>query len=230
MLTSPLLFAMVTLVCGSPVAPPEPETPPTATSAKDPTNVPVPGPADTPPAPLALGDPVPAFTLRDQSGKERRLDEFLGRSHVLVVFYSRDFTPQATQQLRHFKELTDALADQGVVVLGISDNSWFSHKRFHQWLELTFPLLSDPDGSVATQYDARWRTAHANGSAVYFLDRHGLLRYVDRDFRSTQAIEFDELFAAIREANGQPLETKSTADLRTQRQLRTNPFRSGEVG
>ena len=36
---------------------------------------------------LAVGSKAPAFTLRDQTGKERSLDEFLQRGKVAVVFY-----------------------------------------------------------------------------------------------------------------------------------------------
>jgi hypothetical protein len=36
---------------------------------------------------LKLGAKAPAFTLKDQSGKERSLDEFLKKGKVALVFY-----------------------------------------------------------------------------------------------------------------------------------------------
>ncbi len=36
---------------------------------------------------LAVGAKAPAFTLKDQSGKERTLDEFLKKGPVALVFY-----------------------------------------------------------------------------------------------------------------------------------------------
>jgi cytochrome oxidase Cu insertion factor (SCO1/SenC/PrrC family) len=49
------------------------------------------GRADDPPAEktgLKVGAEAPAFTLKDQSGKERTLAEFLkGRGKVALVFY-----------------------------------------------------------------------------------------------------------------------------------------------
>jgi cytochrome oxidase Cu insertion factor (SCO1/SenC/PrrC family) len=36
---------------------------------------------------LKVGAPAPKFTLKDQSGAERRLDEFLGKGKVALVFY-----------------------------------------------------------------------------------------------------------------------------------------------
>ena len=36
---------------------------------------------------LKVGVKAPKFTLKDQEGKERRLDEFLGKGKVALVFY-----------------------------------------------------------------------------------------------------------------------------------------------
>ena len=34
-----------------------------------------------------VGEPAPKFTLKDQEGKARRLDEFLGKGKVALVFF-----------------------------------------------------------------------------------------------------------------------------------------------
>ena len=36
---------------------------------------------------LKVGAKAPEFTLKDQEGKERRLDEFLAKGKVALVFY-----------------------------------------------------------------------------------------------------------------------------------------------
>jgi cytochrome oxidase Cu insertion factor (SCO1/SenC/PrrC family) len=36
---------------------------------------------------LKVGAKAPKFTLKDQEGKERSLDEFLGKGKVALVFY-----------------------------------------------------------------------------------------------------------------------------------------------
>ena len=47
--------------------------------------------ADKEPAPdktgLKVGEKAPPFTLKDQSGKERSLDEFLKTGKIAIVFY-----------------------------------------------------------------------------------------------------------------------------------------------
>jgi cytochrome oxidase Cu insertion factor (SCO1/SenC/PrrC family) len=36
---------------------------------------------------LKVGEKAPAFTLKDQAGKERTLDEFVKKGKVALVFY-----------------------------------------------------------------------------------------------------------------------------------------------
>ena len=36
---------------------------------------------------LKVGEKAPRFTLKDQEGKDRSLDEFLGKGKVALVFY-----------------------------------------------------------------------------------------------------------------------------------------------
>ena len=36
---------------------------------------------------LKVGEKAPRFTLKDQSGRERSLDEFLAKGRVALVFY-----------------------------------------------------------------------------------------------------------------------------------------------
>ena len=45
--------------------------------------------ADPPPEKtgLKVGEKAPAFTLKDQAGKERTLDEFVKQGKVALVFY-----------------------------------------------------------------------------------------------------------------------------------------------
>ncbi len=36
---------------------------------------------------VAIGEKAPAFTLKDQAGKERQLDEWLKRGKIAVIFH-----------------------------------------------------------------------------------------------------------------------------------------------
>ena len=41
---------------------------------------------------LKVGMVAPSFTLKDETGTERSLSEFLGEKNVVLAFYPKDFT------------------------------------------------------------------------------------------------------------------------------------------
>lgn len=41
---------------------------------------------------LEVGMVAPDFTLKDETGTERNLSEFLGKKNVVLAFYPKDFT------------------------------------------------------------------------------------------------------------------------------------------
>ncbi len=42
---------------------------------------------------LATGSEAPRFSARNQDGAEVRLEDFLGRKHVVLYFFPKDATP-----------------------------------------------------------------------------------------------------------------------------------------
>lgn len=41
---------------------------------------------------LKVGMIAPDFTLKDESGTERRLSDYLGKKNIVLAFYPKDFT------------------------------------------------------------------------------------------------------------------------------------------
>jgi len=48
--------------------------------------------------PIAVGQPAPDFTLKDQSQKEVKLSDFAGKHNVVLIFYPLDFSPVCTNE------------------------------------------------------------------------------------------------------------------------------------
>lgn len=42
---------------------------------------------------IEIGTEAPAFDLADQFGRRVKLEQFRGKSHVMLLFYPLDFTP-----------------------------------------------------------------------------------------------------------------------------------------
>jgi len=102
---------------------------------------------------LAPGDPAPDFTLDDTEGHATSLKDFRG-SKTIVYFYPAAMTPGCTKQACDFRDSLGSLAAAGYAVLGISPDKPEKLAKFRARDGLTFPLLSDPDRSVLTAYDA----------------------------------------------------------------------------
>lgn len=65
-------------------------------------------------------------------------------------------------------------------LLGISLDDVASQKRFHAAQSLNFPLLSDPDGSVAARCGVLPAGAAWTQRATFLVDPQGVVRHVDR--------------------------------------------------
>lgn len=102
---------------------------------------------------LRAGDPAPDFALPDQHGKTVRLSELRGRK-VVVYFYPKADTPGCTTQACSLRDARPELDKAGAMVLGISPDKPTAQGRFDEKYSLGFPLLSDPDHTVAEAYGA----------------------------------------------------------------------------
>ena len=103
---------------------------------------------------LKEGDKAPGFELADDAGETFRLADHLGQK-LLLVFYPGDDTPVCTRQLCDYRDGIEAFAGLGVTVIGISNDSVESHRKFKHKHSLPFTLLSDPDLAVAERYDSK---------------------------------------------------------------------------
>ena len=105
--------------------------------------------------PPTVGMVAPAFTLQDAKGQLHQLADYQGQ-WVVVYFYPKDDTPGCTKEACQLRDQHTHFEQQGVQVLGISLDDAGSHAAFSKKYQLTFPLLSDPEGVVAQQYGALW--------------------------------------------------------------------------
>jgi peroxiredoxin Q/BCP len=102
---------------------------------------------------LSPGDQAPEFTLPDSEGNSVSLSDFRGR-RVVVYFYPAAGTPGCTKQACDFRDNLAQLNDAGYQVLGISPDKPQKLAKFVAAEGLTFPLLSDPEKTVLTEWGA----------------------------------------------------------------------------
>jgi|SRR5690554_2990215 peroxiredoxin Q/BCP len=101
--------------------------------------------------PLQAGIPAPDFTLKDETGTERRLSDYRGKP-VVLYFYPKDDTPGCTTEACRFRDDYSAYQDAGVTILGVSPDTPKSHAKFKEKYQLPFTLLADEGHTVADMY------------------------------------------------------------------------------
>ena len=124
-----------------------------------------------------IGTDAPDFVLDGTSPDGRQsyvLSDLRGRP-VVLAFYPGDETPVCTRQLCSYQDDMGRFAEFDALVLGISPQNLDSHERFAARRGLTFPLLADPDKTVARLYGVTGTLGIKR--AVFVVDAEGIVRW-----------------------------------------------------
>ncbi len=101
---------------------------------------------------LKLNQTAPLdLEVQDQDGKQVSLRFLLGKP-VVLYFYPKDDTPGCTKEACEFRDSTSQLKNLGVQVIGVSADSVQSHAKFSEKYQLSFPLWSDPEKKLLTEF------------------------------------------------------------------------------
>ena len=129
---------------------------------------------------LSVGDKAPAFTLTDQHGEKVQLSKLEGHK-VLLFFYPKADTPGCTAQACGMRDVADQVGD--AVILGVSPDLPAKQARFDTKYGLGFPLLSDPEHTVAEAYGV-WKEKKNYGKTYMGIERSAFLIGKDGDLRN----------------------------------------------
>jgi peroxiredoxin Q/BCP len=104
---------------------------------------------------MKTGDTVADFELPDQTGTPRKLSALLANGPVVLFFYPAAMTPGCTKEACHFRDLATEFAAVGANRVGISTDAVQKQAQFADKEKFDYPLLSDSDGTVATQFGVK---------------------------------------------------------------------------
>jgi peroxiredoxin Q/BCP len=126
---------------------------------------------------VQVGDLAPDFTLSDQSGAAVSLEEYLGKTDVVLYFYPRDNTAVCTEEACAFRDSYEIIKAAGAEVIGVCSDSVESHRQFAEENQLPFILLSDVGGLIRKRYGVP--TAFGlPGRVTYIIDTQGIVRHI----------------------------------------------------
>lgn len=104
---------------------------------------------------MKTGDTVADFELPDQTGTSRKLSDLLSGGPVVLFFYPAAMTPGCTKEACHFRDLATEFATVGASRVGISTDPVHKQAKFADLRHFDYPLLSDSQGTVATQFGVK---------------------------------------------------------------------------
>jgi peroxiredoxin len=143
------------------------------------------------PSGVVVGDLAPSFTLPSLSG-EKSLKEFQGR--VVLINFWATWCPPCLEEMPTLEYLSKSYGGDGLVVLGVSlDEGWEPVKAFLKKHPLSFEILLDQNGEVASLYGT-YRLPES-----YLIDSQGIVRrkYVGPRDWSDEAL-INDIQAALR--------------------------------
>lgn len=134
---------------------------------------------------LQLGQTAPDFTLDSTDGTVNFHDWSEGK-WVVLFSHPADYTPICTTELGEFARRKDDFDKRGTKIIGLSVDSVEDH---HGWAkdigkvggtDLNFPILADPDLTVAKQYGMFHPEADAKQTvrSVFFIDPNHKVRTI----------------------------------------------------
>jgi peroxiredoxin Q/BCP len=131
------------------------------------------------PAPLKVGDMAPDFTLTASDGKTYSLADFRGKKPVVIAWYPKAFTAGCTLECKSLAANGDRLRRFDIAYFMASVDTPEDNAKFAVSEKADFPLLSDPDKSVAAKFGVLASRGLAN-RWTYYIDKSGRIAYIDR--------------------------------------------------
>jgi peroxiredoxin len=127
-----------------------------------------------------VGSTAPDFTLPNQDREPVTLSADRGRP-VVLAFFPAAFSSVCTTELCTFRDHLSTLSRGKARIYGISVDTFFALKAFHDAQHLTFPLLSDFNKQVIRDYgvynEDMIGLKGVAKRAVFVLDKDGVVRH-----------------------------------------------------
>jgi len=129
--------------------------------------------------PIAVGQPAPEFTLKDQNQNDVTLSSLRGKN-VVLAFYPLDWSPVCTKEHACFVDDLTGFNGLNAQVLGLSVDSVWSHKAYAEKMKISYALLADfqPKGAVAAKFGLYLDDKGITNRATVIIDKAGVVRHV----------------------------------------------------
>ena len=135
---------------------------------------------------LKVGADCPDFEMEGTDGTKYSLKDFVGKKAFIIAWYPRAFTGGCTKECQSMKEHGDALRQFNVAYFTASCDPVAKNKDFAKSLDLDYPILSDPDGSIAKKFGVAREGGNPTANRVTFIvGKDGKILAIDDAVKTT---------------------------------------------
>jgi len=138
-------------------------------------------------AELKVGDPAPAFSLQGSDGKTYTLEQFKGKSAVVIAWFPKAFTGGCTKECKSLRANSKALKELKVAYFTASVDTPEENKRFAESLDLDYAILSDPGKTTANDYGVINPARGFANRWTFYIDKEGIIRAIDKQVKVDNA-------------------------------------------
>ena len=138
-------------------------------------------------AELKVGDPAPPFSLKGSDGKTYTLDQFKGKSAVVIAWFPKAFTGGCTKECKSLRENSKSLHDLKVAYFTASVDTPELQREVRQ---VARPRLPHPERSRQERRQGVRRAAMPRGIAnrwTFYIDKEGIIKAIDKKVNAPQA-------------------------------------------
>lgn len=144
-----------------------------------------------------INEAAPDFEANSTQGPIK-LSDYKGKKWVVLFAHPADFTPVCTTEFIGFAKYANDFAKLNVQLLGVSEDSNFSHLAWianikqNFGVDIPFPVIDDRAGHVAAKFGLihPGESQTATVRAVFIIDDQGLIRaYVYYPLSTGRSIE-----------------------------------------
>ena len=140
-------------------------------------------------AELKVGDKAPDFTMQGSDGKTYTLEQFKGKSGVVVAWFPKAMTKGCTIECKSLRANSKALKALNVAYFTASVDKPEDNKKFSDQLDLDYPILSDPDKTVAKAYGVLNPERGFSNRWTFYIDKDGIIKEIDKKINVATAGE-----------------------------------------
>ncbi len=133
--------------------------------------------------PLAVGTKAPTFKAQTHLGKDFDLSDYLGKSPIVLSFWSI-YCDSCVDEMLALQKLEEKYGGEGLLILAVNEDIRVSGDRILRFLErlekfrgkITYPVLFDHDSTVFTDYHGSFLPT------LVLIDRGGNIASYHRGF------------------------------------------------